>query len=50
MQDTAAADAGAIYKVLNVGGNNKSIEIPECFKGWCHELLDIDPLGTLRCP
>lgn len=31
--------------VLNVGGNNKSIEIPECFMGWRHDLLDIDPGG-----
>lgn len=30
--------------VLNVGGNNKEIEIPECFQGWRHDLLDIDPL------
>lgn len=31
--------------VLNVGGNNKSIAIPECFDGWRHDLLDIDPGG-----
>ncbi|OGU08488.1 MAG: methyltransferase [Geobacteraceae bacterium GWC2_55_20] len=30
--------------VLNVGGNNKAIEIPKCFQGWRHDLLDIDPL------
>jgi hypothetical protein len=30
-------------KVLNVGGNNKSIPIPSCFDGWRHDLLDIDP-------
>jgi SAM-dependent methyltransferase len=29
-------------KVLNVGGNNKSIPIPACFDGWQHDLLDID--------
>ena len=31
--------------VLNVGGNSKAIEIQECFKGWRHDLLDIDPSG-----
>jgi SAM-dependent methyltransferase len=31
--------------VLNVGGNSKAIVIPECFNGWRHDLLDIDPLG-----
>lgn len=30
--------------VLNVGGNSKAIGIPECFSGWRHDLLDIDPL------
>lgn len=30
-------------KVLNVGGNNKDIPIPEHYKGWEHVLLDIDP-------
>lgn len=34
-----------IRKVLNVGGNNKSIPIPSCFDGWQHDLLDIDPSG-----
>jgi SAM-dependent methyltransferase len=33
-------------KVLNVGGNNKSIPIPACFDGWQHDLLDIDPRGN----
>jgi len=32
--------------VLNVGGNNKDIEIPGCFRDWRHDLLDIDPLGN----
>lgn len=32
-----------LRKVLNVGGNNKSIPIPPCFDGWQHDLLDIDP-------
>lgn len=40
-QESAAGRA-----VLNVGGNNKSIEIPECFRGWRHDLLDIDPGGN----
>lgn len=35
-----------IKKVLNVGGNNKTIPIPACFDGWQHDLLDIDPLGN----
>ena len=32
-------------KVLNVGGNNKSIPIPSHYNGWQHDLLDIDPSG-----
>ena len=32
-------------KVLNVGGNNKSIALPEYYAGWEHILLDIDPIG-----
>jgi len=32
--------------VLNVGGNSKAIEIPDCFNGWRHDLLDIDPTGN----
>lgn len=32
--------------VLNVGGNSKAIEIPNCFEGWRHDLLDIDPTGN----
>ena len=34
-----------IRSVLNVGGNNKGIALPECFAGWRHDLLDIDPSG-----
>jgi hypothetical protein len=34
-------------KVLNVGGNNKSIPLPSQYEGWDHVLLDIDPKG---CP
>jgi SAM-dependent methyltransferase len=29
--------------VLNVGGNNKVIPIPAHYRGWKHDLLDIDP-------
>ena len=36
----------ATKKVLNVGGNNKSITIPTCYDGWQHDLLDIDPRGN----
>jgi hypothetical protein len=35
-----------IRKVLNVGGGNKSIAIPDCFQGWQQDLLDIDPRGN----
>jgi hypothetical protein len=34
-----------VRKVLNVGGSSKAIAIPECFDGWQHDLLDIDPRG-----
>lgn len=33
-------------KVLNVGGNNKSIDLPSHFYGWEHILLDIDAQGN----
>ena len=33
-------------KVLNVGGNNKAIALPEIYNGWEHVLLDIDPRGN----
>jgi len=32
-----------VKKVLNVGGNNKSIALPAEYEGWEHVLLDIDP-------
>jgi SAM-dependent methyltransferase len=32
-------------KVLNVGGNNKSIPLPPQYAGFEHLLLDIDPTG-----
>lgn len=33
-------------KVLNVGGNNKSIALPPHYAGFEHLLLDIDPAGS----
>lgn len=33
-------------RVLNVGGNNKAIPLPEAYKGFEHWLLDIDPKGN----
>ena len=33
-------------KVLNVGGNSKSIPLPPQYEGWDHVLLDIDPKGN----
>lgn len=30
-------------KVINIGGNKKSIPLPREFEGWEHVLLDIDP-------
>ena len=32
-------------KVLNVGGNSKTIPLPQQYAGWEHVLLDIDPKG-----
>lgn len=32
-------------KLLNVGGNNKSLLLPECYDDYEHLLLDIDPRG-----
>ena len=32
-------------KVLNVGGNSKTIALPPQYEGWEHVLLDIDPEG-----
>lgn len=34
-----------VRRVLNVGGGNKAIAIPDYFDGWQHHLLDIDPRG-----
>lgn len=34
-----------IRRVLNVGGNNKAIPLPDHFQGWAHVLLGIDPKG-----
>jgi len=36
----------SVKKVLNVGGNSKKHAIPDCFDGWRHDLLDIDPIGN----
>jgi SAM-dependent methyltransferase len=36
----------AARKVLNVGGNNKAIELPPHYAGFEHLLLDIDPAGS----
>jgi len=33
-------------RVLNVGGNSKTVPIPACYDGWEHVLLDIDPKGN----
>jgi hypothetical protein len=33
-------------KVLNVGGNSKSIPLPPVYRGWENVLLDIDPRGN----
>lgn len=37
--------AGAVMRVLNVGGSSKATPIPGHFDGWRHDLLDIDPRG-----
>jgi SAM-dependent methyltransferase len=42
---SSASNAISRRRVLNVGGNNKDIPIPACFKGWDHALLDIDRKG-----
>ena len=33
-------------KVLNVGGGNKNIQMPDHYNGYQHLLLDIDPRGN----
>src|SRR6185369_10864710 len=33
-------------KVLDVGGNSKTVAIPDCFDGWQRDLLDIDQRGN----
>lgn len=43
--EVSATPSGSGQRVLNVGGNNKSIAIPAYFGGWEHVLLDIDPKG-----
>jgi hypothetical protein len=36
----------SMRRVLNVGGNNKTIPLPEAYEGFEHWLLDIDPKGN----
>lgn len=43
VDSNANIDMRDMRKVLNVGGNNKAIAIPDLFEGWQHDLLDIDP-------
>lgn len=43
---TQQEDSSETKKVLNVGGNNKAIPIPDHYVGWRHDLLDIDPRGN----
>jgi len=43
---TSLDNISSSKKVLNVGGNNKSIPIPSHYAGWQHDLLDIDPSGN----
>lgn len=40
-------DTTPMCSVLNVGGGNKGIRIPEHFKDWQHLLLDIAPGGDV---
>lgn len=42
----APEQTAVVHKVLNVGGNSKAIPIPDCYDGWQHDLLDIDPQGN----
>jgi hypothetical protein len=35
-----------LKRVLNVGGNSKSIPLPPHFSGYKHVLLDIDPKSS----
>jgi hypothetical protein len=43
--NTALEIPSAGKRVLNVGGGNKLIRIPEHYDDWQHDLLDIDPAG-----
>jgi hypothetical protein len=38
-------ERNSMKKVLNVGGNNRSIKLPAIYEGWSNVLLDIDPRG-----
>ena len=39
-------ETNIMRRVLNVGGNNKTIPLPPQYAGWEHVLLDIDPRGN----
>jgi len=39
-------ETNVVRRVLNVGGNNKTIPLPPHYAGWEHVLLDIDPRGN----
>jgi SAM-dependent methyltransferase len=46
--DTHVLDGGRrVPSVLNVGGNSKTIPLPDHYRGWDHLLLDIDPRGDV---
>jgi len=36
-----------VPSVLNVGGNSKTMPLPDHYRGWDHLLLDIDPRGDV---
>jgi SAM-dependent methyltransferase len=46
LSGNSANVVSAARKVLNVGGGNKEISIPDVYGGWQHILLDIDPSGN----
>jgi len=39
-------ETNVVRRVLNVGGDNKTIPLPSQYAGWDHVLLDIDPRGN----
>ncbi|HSY30339.1 MAG TPA: methyltransferase domain-containing protein, partial [Burkholderiaceae bacterium] len=44
--ENSTSSTAGVRKVLNVGGNSKNIPIPDVYRGWQHDLLDIDPRGN----